>query len=230
MWSANGKEAVDALRSLPYDLVLMDCQMPEMDGYEATARIRDPRSSVRDHGVPVIAMTAHAMKADRDKCLSAGMNDYVSKPVKAAALVEVLERWLPKRTDNGDFASSSEPSRSETVASSKALAFDKSDLVERMMGDNELAREVVDCFLQDTPAQIAALREHLNLASIAVAARFAHSIRGAAANVSAQALSAIAAELEISGAAGDLASVLTQFRELEKEFEAARDAMQSTRL
>ncbi len=78
---ANGSEAVHALETLPYDLVLMDVQMPEMDGLEATRRIRDPESSVLDHRVPIIAMTARAMQGDRESCLESGMNDYVSKPV-----------------------------------------------------------------------------------------------------------------------------------------------------
>ena len=78
---ANGAEAVKALETLPYDLVLMDVQMPEMDGLEATRQIRNPQSAVRNHQIPIIAMTAHAMQGDREKCLEAGMNDYVSKPI-----------------------------------------------------------------------------------------------------------------------------------------------------
>jgi PAS domain S-box-containing protein len=93
---ANGAEAVHALEILPYDLVLMDVQMPEMDGLEATQHIRDPQSMVRNHQVPIIAMTAHAMQGDREKYLKAGMNDYVSKPVSLKALGEVLEKWLPE--------------------------------------------------------------------------------------------------------------------------------------
>ncbi|MGA7878274.1 MAG: response regulator, partial [Desulfoferrobacter sp.] len=93
---ANGLEAVEALRGIPYDLVLMDCQMPEMDGYKATAIIRDPTSQVRDHAIPIVAMTAHAMKGDREKCLAAGMDDYIAKPIQPGVLAEVLERWLSK--------------------------------------------------------------------------------------------------------------------------------------
>lgn len=92
---ANGKEAVESLRSIPYDLVLMDCQMPEMTGYEAAAQIRDARSGVSNPGVPIIALTAHAMTGDREKCLSAGMDDYLAKPFQAATLARVLEKWLP---------------------------------------------------------------------------------------------------------------------------------------
>jgi PAS domain S-box-containing protein len=93
---ADGAEAIKALELIPYDLVLMDVQMPKMDGLEATRRIRDPESRVKSHTVPIIAMTANAMKGDREQCLKAGMNDYISKPVSPQALAEALERWLPK--------------------------------------------------------------------------------------------------------------------------------------
>jgi CheY-like chemotaxis protein/HPt (histidine-containing phosphotransfer) domain-containing protein len=96
---ANGAEAVKALELIPYDLVLMDVQMPEMDGLEATQEIRNPRSAVRNHQIPIIAMTAHAMQGDRERCIAAGMNDYVSKPVFPQALMEVLEKWLPKEKE-----------------------------------------------------------------------------------------------------------------------------------
>jgi len=95
---ADGREAVMALETIPYDLVLMDVQMPQMDGFEATGVIRDPASRVRNHHIPVIAMTAHAMKGDREKCLEAGMDDYVSKPVTALALNDILEKYLRGET------------------------------------------------------------------------------------------------------------------------------------
>jgi CheY-like chemotaxis protein len=89
----NGEEAVEALRAIPYDLVLMDCEMPVMDGFAATAAIRSGQSAVLNPNIPVIALTAHVGQGDRDRCLAAGMNDYVSKPVQLAALAAVLERW-----------------------------------------------------------------------------------------------------------------------------------------
>jgi len=110
---ANGAEALKALESIPYDLVLMDVQMPEMDGIEATRRIRSPRSAACDPRVPIIAMTANAMAGDRQKCLDAQMNDYVSKPVSPQSLAEVLQRWLPGTTDPGeqpsDLSASADP-------------------------------------------------------------------------------------------------------------------------
>ena len=91
---ANGLEAVASLETIPYDLVLMDCQMPEMDGYEATAVIRDKSSGVKNHDIPIIAMTANAMQGDREKCIESGMDDYVPKPVKAEALLAAIEKVI----------------------------------------------------------------------------------------------------------------------------------------
>ena len=93
---ANGREAVRALELIDYDLVLMDCMMPEMDGYEATAMIRSADSSVRNHAVPVIAMTANAMSSDREVCLQAGMNDYLAKPVRKENIAVMIEKWIPQ--------------------------------------------------------------------------------------------------------------------------------------
>jgi PAS domain S-box-containing protein len=93
---ANGGEALAALAAITYDLVLMDCEMPEMDGFAATAHIRASEGGVLNPGVPVIAMTAHALQGDRERCLAAGMNDYMSKPVQVSTLTAILERWLPQ--------------------------------------------------------------------------------------------------------------------------------------
>ena len=89
---ANGREAVKAVEDMPYDLVLMDCQMPEMDGYKATREIRNSKSEIRN--LPIIALTANAMKGDREKCINAGMNDYLAKPLSPKVLADMLKKWL----------------------------------------------------------------------------------------------------------------------------------------
>jgi len=91
----NGNEAITALADDDYALVLMDCMMPELNGYEATAVIRDQSSAVRNHAIPVIALTAKAFKEDRKICLAAGMSDYLSKPINVADLLDMLEKWVP---------------------------------------------------------------------------------------------------------------------------------------
>jgi CheY-like chemotaxis protein len=91
----DGSQALEALSIKPYDLVLMDVQMPGMDGFETTRAIRNPCSTARNHAVPIIAMTAHAMKGDREKCLEAGMNDYIAKPIEPDILLQTIRRYLP---------------------------------------------------------------------------------------------------------------------------------------
>ena len=95
--AGDGRQAMEALGRADFDLVLMDCQLPEIDGYEATRRIRQGLSGVRNRRVPVIAMTANALAGDREDCLAAGMNDYIAKPVRARALGQILEKWLAAR-------------------------------------------------------------------------------------------------------------------------------------
>ncbi len=92
--AGNGLEALQALATTPFDLVLMDCQMPEMDGFEATRAIRDNSSKVLDHAIPIIALTAGAMQGDRDQVLAVGMDDYLTKPINYEALAQTLARWL----------------------------------------------------------------------------------------------------------------------------------------
>jgi CheY-like chemotaxis protein len=94
---ANGLETINALRMIPYDLVLMDCRMPEMDGFEATRLIRKEESKVLDHDIPIIAMTASAMSGDKEICLHAGMNDFISKPVRKETLEQMISAWLGRR-------------------------------------------------------------------------------------------------------------------------------------
>jgi len=91
--AGNGREALEKLREKKYALVLMDVQMPEMDGFEATRQIRNPESQVLDHDVPVIAMTAHALKGDREACLAAGMNDYMTKPIRRPQLLKMIAEY-----------------------------------------------------------------------------------------------------------------------------------------
>jgi CheY-like chemotaxis protein len=114
--AGNGTEAIESLSRQDYDLVLMDCQMPEMDGYEATRVIRDPNSPVRDHTIRIIAMTANAMKGDREKCLAAGMDDYVAKPIRPQELADAIERNLPREAHEQS-PPASQPETPEPAAS-----------------------------------------------------------------------------------------------------------------
>ena len=215
---ANGAEAVKALETIPYDLVLMDVQMPEMDGLEATRQIRNPQSAVPNHQIPIIAMTAHAMQGDRERCLEAGMNDYVTKPVAPQALAEALEKWLPKETagttDQAPMTAEGTASVS-TLRNSEAPVFDRAGMMARLMDDEDLARTVTEGFLDDIPRQIEALRGYLEAGDAPGAERQAHTIKGASANVGGEALRAVAFEMEKAGKAGDLDAVEARMADLE---------------
>jgi PAS domain S-box-containing protein len=242
---ADGMEALEALRMIPYDLVLMDCQMPEMDGYEATRRIRDSESGVCSHEIPVIAMTAYAMKGDREKCLGAGMNDYIAKPIDLDALAVALGRWLPEGEETGnvkletgererwtqrdagfDGASTGSESHVSGFKGQAPTVFDKAAMMKRLMDDEDLARTVVEGFLEDIPKQIAKLEAHLNAGDVQSAERQAHTIKGAAANVGAEALRAMALEIEKAGKAGRLDQIAALMPELELQFKLLRSKMQ----
>ena len=207
---ANGAEAIKSLEIIPYDLVLMDVQMPVMDGFEATRRIRDPQSTAPNHRIPIIAMTAHAMQSDRDKCLQAGMDDYVSKPVAPQALADVLNRWLPKE-----------------IAHPSSLVFDRTELLERLMGDADLVALVLAEFLTDIPLQIRTLMEYLDTGNAPGAERQAHTIKGASASIGGEAMRALAGQMEGAAKAGDLAAVRARMTELSTQFDRLREEIKA---
>ena len=221
---ANGAEAVKALETIPYDLVLMDVQMPEMDGLEATRRIRDPRSAVLNHKIPIIAMTAHAMQRDRETCLDAGMNDYITKPVRPQVLAEALEKWLPKETTE---QTPGAPDGTAPVPSREpdAPVFDKAGMMQRLMDDESLAITVVEGFLGDLPQQMASLRSYMEAADAASTERQAHSIKGASAAVGGEALREVAFAMEKAAKAGDLEIVTALLPEMDNQFARLKEAL-----
>ena len=225
---ANGHEALKALETIPYDLVLMDCQMPEMDGYEATQRIRQAEASERSRAgepgpgthLPVIAMTANALKGDREKCLQAGMDDFVTKPVNPQLLIHALEVWLPKGGER-------QPERPISNSQHLASMFNRAVLEERMMDDADLVRKVVDAFLSDIPRQIDMLKGALDAGDSRAVERHAHSIKGAAANVSAEALRTVALTVEQAGTAGDMEAARSLAPRIERAFERLKAVLAS---
>ncbi|MGA2590266.1 MAG: response regulator [Bryobacteraceae bacterium] len=190
---ANGAEAVAALRDADYDLVLMDCEMPEMDGYEATRHIREHG---RNRRIPIVALTADAMLGDREKCLQAGMNDYVAKPVQPEVLARVLGNWLR--------ASREEAQSPPVAAPGTSAAFDEREMLHRLMGDRDLAGKIIGGFLEDFPRQLLTLQKRLEEGDAGGVRLQAHTLKGAAATVSAPALRAAALEMEQAGIHGQL--------------------------
>ena len=231
--AANGEEAIGALERVAYDLVFMDCQMPVMDGYTATRCIRDGNSKVRDHAIPIIAMTANAMRGDREVCLAAGMDDYIAKPVDLTELRKQLERWLPSRCHRGAAETPVATRGAETPASttidesgaSDTPVFSRAAMSERLMGDEALMRAVAEAFLGDMPEQIGRLKASVAADDVQQATDQAHKIKGAAANVGGMALSAVAKDMERAGKAGDLAAMVRGSVGLENQFAQLKAAM-----
>ncbi len=228
--AVNGAEAVKALETFHYDLVLMDVQMPVMDGIEATRAIRDPQSHVLNHKVTIVAMTAHAMQRDREKCMEAGMDDYLTKPIERPALVAVLEKWL-KPNGEGEHAVASEPQ--ERVANSndekKLVVFDRAAFMNRMMDDKDLARRVLDGFLGEMPHEITQLKNHLAAGDARLVEKQAHKIKGASATVGAEALRAVAWAMEQAGKAGDLDAARARVADLDEQFNALKEALENAK-
>ncbi|MBU8849405.1 MAG: PAS domain S-box protein [Desulfobacterales bacterium] len=224
----NGVKAVKTFKEGSYDLVLMDIQMPEMDGFEATRQIRKIESESGRKKTPIIAMTAHAMKKDRDKCISAGMDDYVSKPVDPKVLLEALERWLPREKEASDHLASGscDTLNQETNRGINLRVFDKGALMERVMGDMELAETVLLSFLDDMPKQIDALIKFIDQKNTGEAGKQGHQIKGTAGNVGANILGEIAYGIEAAGKAGDLDTLVLLVPQLEKAFNQLKKRME----
>jgi len=223
---ANGKEAIESLRTVPYDLVLMDVQMPVLDGYEATRIIRKPNSNVLNPDVTIIAMTAHALQGDREKCIEAGMNDYVSKPITPQALVEVLDRWLKDKPRVEPVPEMSAPAINPETPQSDSDIFDRQAVLERTMSDEELMRTVITVFLEDMPKQIKALGDALAAGDCATAERTAHSIKGASANVGGKQVQQEALAIEKAAKNGDLATAKASFEKLQTYYETLRTILE----
>ncbi len=204
----DGSEAVEALAKHRYDLVLMDCSMPVMDGFEATRRIRGRG----DTALPIIAVTADAMPADRQRCLDAGMNDFLAKPVDLKRLGEKLSCWLPKQKPDRDVvgeAAGTTAARSGENASKPPErdvkdVFNGPELMGRLMGDRGLASLILAAFIHEAPQQLNSLRKLVARSDSEGIRANAHALKGAAGTVAAESLRAIALALERAGSEGRL--------------------------
>jgi hypothetical protein len=199
--ATDGQQAIDALGQSDFDLVLMDCQLPVVDGYRATRLIRLPGTPVRQHRIPIIAMTANALEGDAAECLAAGMNGYLAKPMRPEVLERMLDQWLLRPEDPHPAAAAPpQPPAAELTHG----AFDRDGLIERLTGDAALAHRVVSRFLGELPRQLAALAEAVGGPDPSQARLIAHSIKGAAANAGGVRLTEVARDLEQLAKAGDL--------------------------
>ena len=208
---ANGLEAVGAYQSLPYDLILMDVQMPEMDGFAATQEIRRLQSS-GGPDVPIIAMTAHAMEGDRERCLAAGMDDYVTKPVNARNLREAMMRHCTPKAPEA-------PTPVSTRRGGQDVIFDFNRLTDVTGGDAEFEDVILREFLDGLPEAVDRLRVAIAAQDGKAVADAGHALRGSARTLGAEAIGFACLELETAGSAGQLvdAPAMLQRVELEQE-------------
>ena len=221
--AASGQAALDALNAVRYDLIFMDCQMPEMDGYEATRHIREREGNGRR--TAIVAMTAGALAGDREKCLAAGMDDYVSKPVRVEELRRVLATYgAAKATE-----AAGNPPR-EAPPADVAMPLDLARLRETTAGDNALERELAELLLRDVALRIGELASACATGDAMSARRAAHTVKGSAANIGAMPLSRIAALVEHQAAAGNLEAAAAGIAALAPELERLREFLQRSGL
>ena len=214
----NGKEAVEMLDLLPYDVVFMDCEMPEMDGYEATAEIR--RRHTAERHVPIVAMTAKAIQGDREHCLQAGMDDYISKPVRMEDLEATLARWLAE-TDAKSCGDAG-PTKPSVPPAEVAPVLDP-EVTGRLRDlatatDLGLLQEIYDSFLSSTVEYLATLRHAEQSGDSERLRTTAHSLKGASANIGAPVMVELAQKLETLGGAHSVSGAAELIAQLAQAF------------
>ncbi|MCK5336942.1 MAG: response regulator, partial [Gammaproteobacteria bacterium] len=230
---ANGKEAINTLQQQHYDLVFMDCQMPVLDGYEATRQIRDQQSAVQNHAIPVIAMTANAMQGDRDRCIAAGMDDYMAKPIDISKLQHMLEQWLPEsgHPDSHQKTLIQEEKNHEVdnPFNTKLMTepvFDNATLSNRLMHDKDLIHSIARQFIEDMPKQVQQLKLALENKKLDQVITLAHKIKGTSANMGGMALSEQAIRLEQTAKSGNIENIQKEITKIKTRFEQLKSTLE----
>jgi two-component system sensor histidine kinase/response regulator len=221
----NGREALDAHAQGGFDLVLMDCHMPEMDGFEATREIRERERSSIGERVPIIALTANAMAQDREECLNAGMDDHLSKPFSMQTLQDMLDRWMPQ-------AASKQSQAAQLAARATAKAaevLDRQVLAQlgkvRTNGKPELLARVINLYLVESPKLIQKLKQAARAKDAPGIARSAHSLKSSSANVGAMVLSRYCADIEASARRADAEEACKILAKVETEHSCVQSAL-----
>ena len=223
---SNGNEVLSALQRVPYEIIIMDCQMPEMDGYEVTRRIRQSSSDSYIHlkSAPyIIALTAHAIHGDRERCLALGMNDYLTKPLLLPDLEAVLQRALARlqpATLSAPRAPQEEP---DPELLDRSVISGLKEL--REPGQPDPLRELIDLFLKDVQPRLSSMAEAAASGDLTKLAAGAHSLKGSASNLGARRLSALCATLEKQAKAGDALKVGPTLADVTAEFSKVRELL-----
>jgi CheY-like chemotaxis protein len=220
----NGREALSTLGTQKFDLVLMDLQMPEMDGPTATRNIREQEKQTQSH-LPIIAMTAHALKGDRERCLEAGMDGYVSKPIN----VKELEHAISAIVQAGSISGPTKAAKIERALARTANVFtwEVSQTLERLGGDVQLLEDIVQIFLAETPRKLDELREAIAQVASDTVEKTAHSLKGELGYLGITGASQRARELEEMGRNNDLQGAACVFAALEAELIQVLASMQA---
>ncbi len=226
----NGIEAIRCMQSSadekPYDIIFMDCQMPEMDGYEATTKIRAGEAGERYKAIIIIAMTANAMQGDREKCLQAGMNDYMSKPVDPEKIIEKLNQYFPEQEVEVEKQKAVEGAITVQDESEAGLnVWDKDEALMRMAGKKSILKIAIDASLNDFPDNISLLKTSLLSHHMEDALRAAHSIKGVASNLGAVHLQQVAAKFEMAIRENEIQRLLDELPELLAAYDALKKLM-----
>jgi len=227
----NGLEATVAVEQQYYDLIFMDVQMPVMDGLEATRQIRE---SEKENGTPpitIVAMTAHAMKGDRETCIESGMNDYTTKPVSKQSISDMLQKWVPsfeKREAEGVVVEEAkEVEESQPIASDEPPVYDYTGAKERLMDDDEMLQAVLESFLETTPDLLKEVRKAADSQDLPSCERHAHSLKGSSATLGAMRLQAVAEKMEHLGKAEDLDAYIDAIPLMLEQYEEFKKATES---
>ena len=218
--ASNGREAVEVLKQQRFDVVLMDVQMPEMDGFEATQIIRARERDIGGH-VPIVAMTAHAMKGDRERCLECGMDGYISKPLRPTELFEAVE------TLAGDTAEPSSEPASVSPVSDNAVIFDQDAALHSTGGSMEVLRDIAELFLQEYPVWLEQLQQSIATSNADVLRRTAHSVKGSSSYFGTEAIQHLAQKLETMGREQSMADAEEVFAELKRLLELLAPALEN---
>ncbi len=218
--ASSGRDAIDMLTRKNYDCILMDCQMPGMDGYETTCAIRNNSSHVGNHAIPIIAMTASVMREDRDRCLAAGMDDFLPKPMQIKKLEDILTKWIDtEKYVTGSTAGQDPAAAHSAVHNSGEDVYDLKVLEDKLRLGSKLIITIIELFNENIPKQIDDLRYAVENNDPKTARRLAHTMKGSSAQMGARKMFTLAAEMEIMAEQGNLTSIGPRIDELKSAFE-----------
>ena len=208
----NGIEALEKLNSSSgYTLILMDCQMPQMDGYETSRAIRSSKAGDEYKNIPIVAMTANAMQGDREKCILSGMDDYITKPINPTELQNALKKWLLNIGSKKD----KKIDESTDKRSNRNLIWDENDALKRLNGNNSLLIRLIEVFLNDIDVELRQLKDAIDKDDIKNCQLHAHSMKGASANLSAFKLQDMSLNLENAAKENNLNRVKNSYKDIE---------------